>query len=49
MLGVALVLAFEDAQDMFQQNVLYVYVRVYACWCGPNPARLYVIGGVCTL
>ena len=47
-LGVALVLAFEDAQEMFQRNVLYVYVRVYVCWCGPNPACL-VIGGVCPL
>lgn len=28
MLGVALVLAFEDAQEMFQRNVLCVYVRV---------------------
>lgn len=39
MLAIALVLAIEDAQEMFQRsNVLYVYVHVYACWgCGPNP------------
>jgi len=39
MLAVALVLAIEDAQEMFQRSkVLYVYVHVYACF--------YVIGGV---
>jgi hypothetical protein len=36
-------LAIEDAQEMFQRNnVLYVYVHVYACWgCGPDPAYFY--------
>jgi len=48
-LAVALVLAIEDAQEMFQRNnVLYVYVHVYACWgSGPDPAYFYVMGGVC--
>jgi hypothetical protein len=44
-LAAAFVLAIKDAQEMFQRNnVLCVYVHVYACWgCGPNPACFYVL------
>jgi hypothetical protein len=47
----ALVLSIDDAQEMFQRNnVLYVYVHVYAYWgYGPkstDPACLYVMDGV---
>lgn len=49
MLAVALVLAIEDAQEMFQRsNVLYVYVHVYACWGVWTKSR-YVMGGVSPL
>lgn len=49
MLAVALVLAIEDAQEMFQRNnVLYVYVHVYACWGVWTKSR-YVTGGVSPL
>jgi hypothetical protein len=48
-LAVALVLGIEDAHEMFQQNnVLYVYVHVYACWVWTKITKspFYVMGGV---
>lgn len=46
MLAIALVLAIEDAQEMFQRNnVLYVYVHVYAC-CGVwTKSRMFLCFG----
>jgi hypothetical protein len=42
MLAIALVLAIEDAQEMFQRsNVLYVYVHVYACWGVWTKSRVF--------